>query len=129
MPVQITIIGLGQTGASLGLALSAHKDRVETVGHDKDFSTERNAKQKGIVDKTNHNLPSSVENADLILICVPVHQVRETFDHIARDLKKDAVVVELTPVKTEVAKWAKEFCPRTVTTWDLPPPLDLITYT
>lgn len=111
MPVQITIIGLGQTGASLGLALSAHKDRVETVGHDKDFSTERNAKQKGIVDKTNHNLPSSVENADLILICVPVHQVRDTFDHIAQDLKKDSVVVELTPVKTEVAKWAKEIFP------------------
>ena len=38
MPVQITIIGLGQIGASIGLALAAHKDKVTTVGHDKEFS-------------------------------------------------------------------------------------------
>ena len=35
MPVQITIIGLGQIGASMGLALAAHKDAILRVGHDK----------------------------------------------------------------------------------------------
>ena len=47
MPVQITIIGLGQIGASLGLALAAHKDKVATVGHDKEFSIERLAQKMG----------------------------------------------------------------------------------
>lgn len=111
MPVQITIIGLGRTGASLGLALAAYRDKVFVTGHDKEFSTERLAKQKGAVDATNHNLPASVEHADLILLAVPVHQVRETFGYIARDVKKDAVVVDLCPVKTEVAKWAMELLP------------------
>ncbi|MCC6984915.1 MAG: hypothetical protein IT309_00665, partial [Anaerolineales bacterium] len=63
MPVKITIIGLGQIGASVGLALAAHKDKVVTTGHDKEIGNEQRAKKLGAVDQTNHNLPASVENA------------------------------------------------------------------
>jgi len=114
MPVQITIIGLGQIGASIGLALAAHKDKVTTVGHDKEFSIERLAQKNGVVDKTNHNLPSSVENANLVVLAVPVYQVRETLGYIAQDLKKGTVVVDTTPVKGQVAKWAQEILPKGV---------------
>lgn len=111
MPVQITIIGLGQIGASLGLALAAHTDKVTTVGHDKDFGIERLAQKNGVVEKTNHNLPSSVEDASVVVLAIPVHQVRETLGYIAQDLKKGAVVVDTTPIKAEVAKWAQEILP------------------
>ena len=108
MPVQITIIGLGQMGASIGLALTAHSDAVLTVGHDKDFSIEQRAKKLGAVHSTNHNLHSAVEKASLVILAIPVHQIRETFGFIARDLKKDAVVVDLSPIKAEVSKWSRE---------------------
>lgn len=111
MPVQITIIGLGQIGASLGLALATHTDKVTTVGHDKDFGVERLAQKNGVVEKTNHNLPSSVEDASVVVLAIPVHQVRETLGYIAQDLKKGAVVVDTTPIKAEVAKWAQEILP------------------
>lgn len=111
MTVQITIIGLGQIGASLGLALAAHKDKVTTVGHDKDFGVEKLAQKNGAVETTNHNLPSSVEDASVVVIAVPIHQVRETLSYIARDLKKGTVVVDTTPIKAEVAKWAQEILP------------------
>jgi prephenate dehydrogenase len=111
MTVKITIIGLGQTGASIGLALAAHKDRISTTGHDKDYSAETRAKKIGALDTTNHNLPSSVEQADLIILAIPIHQIRETFEFIKQDIKKDAVLVELSPVKAEIAKWAKEILP------------------
>jgi prephenate dehydrogenase len=111
MAVQITIIGLGQTGASIGLALAAHKDKTFTIGHDIDYSVEQRAKKLGAVEETSHNLPTAVENADLVILAIPVHQIRDTLGYIAEDLKKDAVVVELTPVKHEVAKWMKELLP------------------
>ena len=114
MPVQITIIGLGQIGASMGLALAAHKELVVTVGHDKDYSVEQRAKKNGVVNTTNHNLPSSVENADMVILALPVHEIRDTFTYIAQDIKKDAVIVETSPIKAEVAKWAKELLPETV---------------
>lgn len=113
MPVKITIIGLGQIGASIGLSLAAHKDKIFLTGHDKDYSLEQRAKKLGVVDQTNHNLPGSVEDADLVILALPVTEIRETFKHIAQDLRKDAVVVETSPVKVEVVKWAKEFLPET----------------
>ena len=113
MPVKITIIGLGQIGASIGLALAAHKDRVVTVGHDKEYSIEQRAKKLGVVNETNHNLPSSVENADLVILALPVNEIRETLGHIAQDLRKDAVVVETSPVKAEATKWMQEALPET----------------
>ena len=111
MPVKIAIIGLGQIGASMGLALAAHKDKVTVIGHDKDYSVEQRSKKLGIVDATEHNLPMLVEQADLVILALPVDQIRETFGFIAQDLKKDAVIVDTSPVKTEVVKWAKELLP------------------
>ena len=34
MTVKIAIVGLGQIGASIGLALASHKDQVTTIGYD-----------------------------------------------------------------------------------------------
>ncbi len=111
MAVQITIIGLGQVGASVGLALAAHKDDVFCVGHDKDFSIERAALQKGVLTKTEHNLPRAVQDAGLVLLALPVHQVRETLGFIAPDLMKGTVVVDTSPLKSEVANWARDILP------------------
>jgi prephenate dehydrogenase len=112
MPVQITIIGLGQVGASIGLALSAHKEIVFVVGHDKEFSVERAAQQKGAVEKTQHNLPKAVKDAKLVLLALPVHQIRETLEFIAPDLQPGTVVVDTSPIKSGVANWAREILPQ-----------------
>jgi prephenate dehydrogenase len=111
MPVQITIIGLGQIGASMGLALAAHKNAILRVGHDKKLDVEREALKKGVADKMEHNLPSAVRDAKLVVLCIPVSQVRETLEFIAPDLQEGTVVLDTTPIKTNVQKWAKEFLP------------------
>lgn len=111
MAPQITIIGLGQVGASIGLSLGANKAGLFRVGHDKDYGVERKAKIMGAVDKTDHNLPSSVRNARIVLLCLPLSQVRDTFGYIWRDLMEDALVLDTVPVKLEAAKWAREILP------------------
>ena len=111
MTVQITIIGLGQIGASMGLALGQHKDSVLRVGHDKKTEVEREANKKGAVDRIEHNLPSAVRDARLVVLCVPMSQVRDTLEIIARDLKPGVIVLDTSPVKVGVAKWAKELLP------------------
>jgi prephenate dehydrogenase len=111
MPVQITIIGLGQIGASIGLALAAHKNAILRVGHDKKVDVEREALQKGVADKMEHNLPSAVRDAKLVVLCLPVSQVKETLEFIAPDLKEGAVVLDTAPIKADVQKWAKRILP------------------
>ncbi|GAB1469287.1 hypothetical protein MASR2M66_01630 [Chloroflexota bacterium] len=113
MPVKITIIGLGQIGGSIGLSLAEHKDKVLITGHDKEFGIEQKAKKLGAVTETNHNLPDSVENADLVILALPVDQIRETLGFIAKDLRKDVVIMDTSPVKAEVLKWVQEILPDT----------------
>jgi len=114
MPVKITIIGLGQIGGSIGLSLAAHKEKIVTTGHDMEYRTEQQAKKLGAVDESNHNLPNAVENADLVILALPVNQIRETLGFIAQELRKDAVIVDTSPVKAEVVKWVQEILPPTV---------------
>ena len=72
MPVQMTIIGLGQVGASIGMALAQHKNIISTVGHDIELAVERAALKKGAVEKTEHNLPRAIKDAHIVLLALPV---------------------------------------------------------
>jgi prephenate dehydrogenase len=108
MPVQLTIIGLGQIGASMGLALMEHKGTVLRVGHDKKREVEREAEKRGAVDRTEHNLPSAVRGAQLVVLSLPTSQVRRTLEVIAPDLEENAILLDTTPVKSETMGWIKD---------------------
>jgi prephenate dehydrogenase len=108
MTVQITIVGLGQIGASIGLALANHRDQVTTVGHDKSPEVAQTAKKIGAVERIEYNLPSSVEAADLVLLAIPADQIHETIQFIAQDLRSQAVLMDTSPVKTGIAAWTRD---------------------
>jgi prephenate dehydrogenase len=111
MTVNVTIIGMGQIGTSIGLALSAQGTLVKRIGHDKDIRLSKQAEKMGALDKAMVNLPSSVRDADLVVLALPTDQIRETMEIIAPDLKESAVVMDTAPVKEVVAGWAKELLP------------------
>jgi prephenate dehydrogenase len=111
MTVQITIIGTGQIGASIGLALGEHKDLFLRVGHDKDVRIANHAKDMGALDRVAINLPNSVENAAIVILALPLDQIQETFKFIASDLREEAVIMDTSPVKKDVIEWAREILP------------------
>jgi prephenate dehydrogenase len=111
MAVQITIIGTGQIGTSMGLALAEHKDMFFRVGHDKDIRVANRAKDKGAFDRVDVNLPNSVVDSAIIVLALPFDQIRETLKFIAQDLREDAVIMDTAPVKSEVIQWFKELLP------------------
>jgi prephenate dehydrogenase len=111
MSVRITIIGLGQIGGSFGLALADHKELFLRVGHDKEPEVSRLAQKLGAVDQVSINLPASVRDSDVILLALPIDQIRETIEIIAPDLKEDVVLLDTAPVKEVVTAWAKELLP------------------
>lgn len=109
--MQITIIGLGQIGASVGLALEQYKSSMKRVGHDKTPDISRSAQAMGAVDVINFNLPSSVSEADIILLATPLTEMEDTFRYMREDLKEGALVLDTAPVKGKVAEWAMEHIP------------------
>lgn len=111
MSVQITIIGLGQVGTSIGLALAEQKS-IKRVGHDKNFEAARAAHKAGAVDETKLNLPASVIDANIVLLCLPLSEIRETLKYISDDLQEGTVILDTAPAKAKVAEWVNELIPQ-----------------
>jgi prephenate dehydrogenase len=102
---------MGQIGTSVGLALADQPEVIHRLGHDRELRIARRAKKMGALDKVSMNLPSSVEKADLVLLALPVDQIRETLEIVREDLKEGAVVMDTGPAKQVVAAWVDELLP------------------
>jgi prephenate dehydrogenase len=111
MSVQITIVGLGQIGSSIGLALKTHGVSVHRVGHDKDSQAAREAQKIGAVDDVKYNLPASIREAKIVILALPLSAIRETLEVIAPDLQEGTLILDTAPAKSTVAAWAKELLP------------------
>jgi prephenate dehydrogenase len=111
MSVQITIVGLGQIGSSIGLALKAREVSVHLVGHDKDPQAGKESQRMGAVDDVKYNLPASVREAKIVILALPLAEIRETLEVIAPDLQEGVLVLDTAPAKATVAVWAKELLP------------------
>lgn len=114
MKLQITIIGLGQIGTSLGLALNPYSEKMVRVGHDKSRTTANQAKNLEAVDKVAITLSGSVKKADIVILALPIQEVRSVLEHIAVDLKDGALVMDTSPLKIPVIGWMEKFLPGNV---------------
>ena len=111
MAIQLTILGLGQIGTSVGMALNEHKDAILRVGHDKSRKAVNFAKEHDAVDKTALTLSGAVKNADIVLLALPFQEIYPVLEFIAEDLKEDVLVLDTAPLKTPVIGWVKELLP------------------
>lgn len=108
---QVTIIGLGLIGGSIGMALkrwSANNDNaLRVIGYDADMEKQNLSKTKGAVDATSWNLGEAVKDADIVILATPVGAMEELFKDIGPSLKWDAIVTDTGSTKTQVLEWAK----------------------
>lgn len=111
---KITIVGLGLIGCSIGLGLAQSQREFEIVGHDKDNSVVGQAKKLKAVDKTEWNLISACDGADLIVLALPGKAIKETFKALAGELKPSAVLLDTASIKAPVQVWADELLPKNV---------------
>ena len=89
MQLQLTLIGLGEIGASVGLALRYQKKDIFRVGLDSRKSAEEAAKRVDAVDKIEHSYADAVKKAHLIVIVVPDGELEPVLDAIAPNLPED----------------------------------------
>lgn len=119
---QITIVGLGLIGGSIGLGLRAWSENagkaegatLQVTGFDIDLEQQHYAQKIKAVDRTEWDLTNAIRNADVVVICTPVKAIQETFTNIAPHLKAGTVVTDTGSTKSEVIKWAQELLPTTV---------------
>lgn len=109
MAVQITIIGLGEIGTSLGLALKYQKETILRVGSDIHKYAEQNALSADAIDRIEHNLFNAIQDADIVFLTIPTDEVEAVMKLIGNDLKEDCVVFETGFAKAAAKRWASQY--------------------
>lgn len=110
----VTIVGLGFVGSSIGLALKKSGADILITGHDKEPEVAREALKIKAVDRTDWNLISACEKADIIILALPLQAIRDTMQAISPYLKPGCLVTDTATLKRPVIKWAEELLPEHV---------------
>lgn len=105
---QITIIGVGLIGGSIGLALKDKFFDVKITGFGRNLKRLKLAKEKGCIDSYTLDLKKAVENSDLVIISTPVELIASFVTKILPYLKNGAKVIDVGSVKYEIIKKVSE---------------------
>lgn len=109
--MQITIVGLGLIGGSLGLALRRSRLAKTIIGHDQDLDAAQRARRIGAIDRGERSLEAAVAAADLVIVATPVGAVPTVFAQIAPVLPVNCVVSDVSGTKKAVMDWADDLLP------------------
>jgi prephenate dehydrogenase len=101
---KVTLIGVGLLGGSLGLALRERSLAKSVVGYVRRQSSIDECVRAGAVDSATRNLLEAVTDAELIVFCTPLGQMKELAQQMSPALKKDAIVTDVGSVKGTVTK-------------------------
>jgi prephenate dehydrogenase len=105
--MNLTVVGLGLVGTSVGLALKAVSDEIPITGHDPDAERVKRAKDLGAIDKSHWNLLAACEDADLILLDVTLEEMETTLAALGGEVKDKAVIVDTFVLKRPVLDLAQ----------------------
>jgi prephenate dehydrogenase len=107
MPIrQITIIGTGLIGGSLGLALRKHGFAGRIVGCDRAPVLER-ARSKSAIDGGHTNPSDAVRGSQIIILATPVSAIIDLIERLGPALPAKALLTDVGSTKAEVVRRAK----------------------
>ncbi|PYX84193.1 MAG: prephenate dehydrogenase/arogenate dehydrogenase family protein [Acidobacteria bacterium] len=110
---QITIVGTGLIGGSLGLALKARGFRGKIVGCDRLPILER-AQKKAAIDHGQTNPNDAVRGSQVVVLATPVGAIIDLIDSLGRSLSPRTLLTDVGSTKTEVVSRARTVFGKTV---------------
>lgn len=103
----VAIVGVGLIGGSIGLALKKAGVVREVIGVGRSASNLEDAKKLGAIDRID-NLEGATKKAQWIVLCVPVAQMRASFQVIEPHLNPNTLITDAGSTKSDVILAAKE---------------------
>ncbi len=106
MPIrQITIIGTGLLGGSLGLALKKKKFSGRIVGCDREAALEK-ARMCGAIDSGSPNPADAVHGSQVVVLATPVLAIIDLIDRIGPSLPAKTLLTDVGSTKSAVVERA-----------------------
>lgn len=109
---KVAIIGLGLLGGSIGLSVAEHAPAIATFGYDRDPDVRQKAQKLGLAGTVTESIGEAVNDADLVILCVPVGAMAEAAKEIAPFLKQGAIISDVGSSKKSVSDDLSAALPR-----------------
>ncbi len=104
---QITIIGTGLIGGSLGLALRKKKFAGRIVGCDREAMLER-ARKRGAIDSGTSNPGDAVRGSQVVVLATPVLAIVDLIERVGPVLPARALLTDVGSTKVAVVERARK---------------------
>ena len=111
---RVALIGLGLIASSMFWSIKRGCLANEVVGYAKSKKTRETAKKIGLCDHVSDNVEDTVNNADLVVLCVPVGVMSEVVAQIAPHLKTGSTISDVGSVKKAVIDAVEPLVPANV---------------
>lgn len=104
---QITIIGTGLIGGSLGLALRKHKFAGRIIGCDRESTIEK-ARMCGAIDAGSSNPGDAIHGSQVVVLATPVLAIVDLIERVGPSLSSKALLTDVGSTKTMVVECAQK---------------------
>jgi len=96
---KITLVGVGLLGGSLGLAIRQRGLAQRVAGYVRRAESVTECEKLGVVDQAETDLGRAVLDADAVVLCTPISQMRSVTEKMLPALKPGALVTDVGSVK------------------------------
>ena len=105
----LSIIGLGRLGASIGLAVRQSAVGLSVIGHDRNADLAQIALKMNVVEKVEVDVRDLASNADILVLAVPFVELEPLLTVIGDLVQPQTLVLDLSPLKGSGLKLANQF--------------------
>lgn len=114
--VQISILGLGRLGASIGLAIKRYmadggKHQFEITGYDSVSTRSKTAKNLKAIDHSKNSIEEAVQGRNIVIMSLPYGEIEGVYRRMSGHLARGAVVIDLSTLKRDNIQSAHKYLP------------------
>lgn len=111
MTIHLTVIGCGKIGTSIGLALKNHTQEIFRTCFDRNPAFSKQALGLKAFDHIALRINECVENADVVILAIPVDELQITIDTIYPILKPGSTLIDTSPIKISIKDYIEDKLP------------------
>ena len=111
---QVTIVGLGLIGGSLGMAIRRRRLAERVVGLSRTEATLRAARRRGAIDTGTTDEGNAVREADLVVLATPVDLIVPKAKRLSRLMRRGSILTDVGSTKGSIVNALTGRLPRRV---------------
>lgn len=104
---QLSIIGVGLIGGSIGLASKKFHPQIVVKGFDKSRDTLKKALRAGAIDVAAKDIPEAVRETDIVVLAVPVKSIIPALKEVISHVEENTIITDVGSTKSEIINQAK----------------------